>query len=255
MTEWSADPALWEAMEPALCAPARLAQAQGDVRAIEACVELALPARVLDLACGPGAHAVAFAQRGHRVTGVDASGRLLARARAAAVRERMRVEWVQADMREFRRPGSFDLVCSLYASFGYFEDRANRRVLERIGASLAPGGSVVLDVLGREAIARRLPAHREHEVDGTRYVEQSALSGDSSWLVSDWTVVQGGVRQEFRVRQRVYSGPELRDLLLSVGFTSVRIAGGLDGETAYDEAAPRLVAVARQPAVAATGAV
>jgi SAM-dependent methyltransferase len=245
MTEWSADAALWEAMEPALCAPARLARAEDDVRAIEACVGLPPRARVLDLACGPGAHAIAFAQRGYRVSGVDTSPRLLARARAAAAREGAPVEWVRADMREFLRPESFDLVCSLYASFGYFEDPANRTVLENIRASLARGGRLVLDVLGREPAARRVPARREHEVGGTLYVEQGSLAEDSSWLVSDWTVVREGIRQEFRVRQRVYSADELRDLLFSVGFASARVAGSLDGRSPYDEAAPRLVAVAR----------
>jgi len=247
MSEWSDDPAFWEAMAPALCAAARLARAEGDVRAIEACVALPPGARVLDLACGPGAHAIALAGRGHRVTGVDASSRLLARARAAATREGARVEWVEADMREFRRPESFDLVCSLYSSFGYFDDGVNRRVLENVRASLAPGGSLVLDVLGKEATVRHWQGHRQQEVEGVLYDEQSTLTEDPSWMVSDWTVVRDEVRHEFQVRQRLYSGPELRDLLLSVGFASVRLAGGLDGETSYDEAARRLVAVARLP--------
>jgi len=43
------------------------------------------------------------------------------------------------------------------------------------------------------------------------------------------------------------SGTEIRDLLLSVGFASVHVAGGQDGETRYDEAARRLVAVGRLP--------
>ncbi len=50
MTEWSDDPAFWEAMEAALCAAARLARAEGDVQAIEACVGLRPGARVLGLA-------------------------------------------------------------------------------------------------------------------------------------------------------------------------------------------------------------
>jgi SAM-dependent methyltransferase len=247
MTEWSDDPAFWEAMEPALCAAARLGRAEADVRAIEACVELAPAARVLDLACGPGAHAIALARRGHRVTGVDSSPRLLARARAAAAREGARVEWVEADMRAFRRPETFDLACSLYASFGYFEDRVNRRVLENVRASLVPGGSLVLDLLGREAAVRHGQGRRQHEVEGVLYLEHSTVADDPPSLASDWTVVRDGVQQEFQARQRLYSGTELRDLLLSVGFAGVRLAGGLDGETPYDEAARRLVAVARLP--------
>jgi SAM-dependent methyltransferase len=246
MTAWSDDPGFWEAMEPALCAGARLARAEGDVAGIDACVALRPAARVLDLACGPGAHAIAFAHRGHRVTGVDTSSRLLARARAAAAGAGAPVEWVEADMREFRRPAAFDLVCSLYSSFGYFDDQQNRCVLENVRESLAPGGTLVLDVLGREAAIRHAQGRRVHEVEGVEYREHSAVADAPSRLVSDWGVVRGGVRRDFRVTQRLYSASELRELLLSVGFASVRLAGGLDGKAPYDEVAERLVAVARR---------
>ncbi len=247
MNDWSDDPAFWEAMEPALCAPGRLALADGDVTAILTHVGTPAYTRVLDLGCGPGAHAIAFARRGHLVTGVDTSRRLLDRARAAARREQAEVEWVEADMREFRRPAGFDLVCSLYASFGYFDDRGNREVLENLHASLAPGGALVLDVSGREAASRQGPHERQHEIEGALYLERCRGEADWSRLISDWTVVREGARSEFRVTQRLYSGAELRDLLRSVGFADVRIAGSLNGETPYDESSSRLVGVARVP--------
>jgi SAM-dependent methyltransferase len=247
MAEWSDDPAFWRAMEPALCASGRLAIAEGDVKAILACVELSPSARVLDVGCGPGAHGMALARRGHRVTGVDASPRLLDRARAGARRQGVQVEWVEADMREFQRPASFDLVCSLNASFGYFDDRQNQRVLENARASLVPGGTLVLDLIGREAAARHWKDRRWHEVEGVLYLEHCTVVEDWTFIVSDWIVLREGTRLDFRVRQRLYSGTELRDLLLSVGFGSVRLAGGLDGQAPYDESARRLVAVARMP--------
>jgi len=247
MSEWSDDQAFWQAMEPALCAPGRLALAEGDVAAILSCVEPPPNARVLDLGCGPGAHAIALARRGHRVTGVDTSPRLLDRARAAAQSEDVQVEWIEADMREFQRPGGFDLICSLYASFGYFDDGQNRRALENIRASLSPGGTLVLDLVGREAAARHGQERRWNEIEGVLYLEHCTGVDDWSWMVSDWIVVRDGRRADFRVKQRLYSGNELRDLVLSVGFASVRLAGGLDGRTPYDESARRLVAVARTP--------
>lgn len=248
-TKWSEDQAFWEAMEPALCAPARLALAEGDVTAILACVQAPPDARVLDLGCGPGAHAIALARRGHRVTGVDTSRRLLDQARAAARGDGAQVEWVEADMREFQRPAGFDLVCSLYSSFGYFDDRQNRQVLENIQASLAPGAVLMLDVVGREATARHWQGRRWHEVEGVLYLESCTAADDWSCMVSDWIVVREGRRLDFTVRQRLYSGTELRELLLSVGFASVRLAGALDGRRPYDESARRLVAVAHMPAV------
>jgi SAM-dependent methyltransferase len=248
--QWSDDPALWEAMEPALCAPERLALAEGDVTAILAATGVPPGSRVLDLGCGPGAHAVALARREYRVTGVDTSSRLLERARSAARTSGVEVEWIDADVRDFRRPAAFDLVCSLYASFGYFDDRQNRRVLENVFASLAPGGALLLDLVGREGAARRSRGEpRWRDVNGALYLERSAIADDGSSMVSDWTVVRGGERAEFQVRQRLYSGAELRELLQSVGFAAVRLAGDLAGGTPYDESAHRLVALGRRPRV------
>lgn len=248
MTQWSEDRAFWEAMEPALCAPSRLAVADNDVATILTAVQARPSCRVLDLGCGPGAHAIGFARRGHRVTGVDASPRLLERARSAARAGGVDVEWVEADMRDFQRPSSFDLVCSLYTSFGYFDDSQDRRVLENVLASLAPHGVLVLDLVGREAAARHWQERRWHEVNGVLYLERCTSADDWSSMVSEWIVVRNGVRADFRVTQRLYSGTELRALLLSLGFINVELAGGLDGETPYDQSARRLVAIARGPA-------
>lgn len=248
MTQWSDDQTFWEAMEPALCAQSRIALADTDVATILTTLRARPPLRVLDLGCGPGAHAIAFARLGHRVTGVDTSSRLLDRARSAARAGGVEVEWVEADMREFERRSSFDLICSLYASFGYFNDAENRRVLENVLASLVPHGALVLDLIGRETVARHWQERRCHEVDGVLYLERCTTTDDWTSLASEWIVVRKGVRADFRVKQRLYSGTELRELLLSLGFAKVQLAGGLDAETPYDESARRLVAIARGPA-------
>ena len=54
--------------------------------------------RALDLGCGNGAHAVALAERGWRVTAVDAVGVAVARARAGALAHGVDVRVVQAEV-------------------------------------------------------------------------------------------------------------------------------------------------------------
>lgn len=241
---WSDDKAFWEAMEPALCSPGRLGRAPADVAAILGAAQARPNSRILDLACGPGAHAIAFAQLGHRVTGVDTSQRLLDRARAGAAAAGVEVEWVQADMRAFQRPSSFDLACSLYASFGYFDESENRRVLENVRRSLGPTGVLLLDLVGRETAARHWQERRWHEIDGVLYLERCSSADDWASMVSEWIVVRAGTRAEFRVKQRLYAGTELRELLHTEGFADVRLAGDLDMQVPYDESARRLVAMA-----------
>src|SRR5699024_7796902 len=102
------------------------------------------PATVLDLGCGPGRHALPLADAGLKVTAVDTSPSLLQQ--LAAGRGQRDIELVEADMREFERPQAFDLIVVMWTSFGYFTAEADhRRVLDRIRASLAPGGRLILD--------------------------------------------------------------------------------------------------------------
>ncbi len=56
------------------------------------------PQRALDLGCGSGAHSVALAERGWRVTGVDQVGRALARARTRAGDRGVHANFVQGDV-------------------------------------------------------------------------------------------------------------------------------------------------------------
>lgn len=95
---------------------------------------------VLDLACGVGRHAIAFAKLGFRVTAVDLSAFHLAKAKERAAATDASIEFIQSDMRAFIRPNAFDLVVSLFSSFGYFEDpQDDLQVLRNMHQSLKPG--------------------------------------------------------------------------------------------------------------------
>lgn len=181
------------------------------------------------------------------VSGVDRTRRLLNRAKVSGDARGLYVEWIEADMRDFRRPAAFDLVCSLYTSFGYFDDHGNRRVLENILASLKPRGVALLDLSGRESIARHWQERSWVETDGVLYLELRRVTDDWSTLLADWSVVREGVRKNFHVRQRLYTGTELRQLQDALGFTDIELFGSLDAKTPSDHTAERLVAIARAP--------
>ncbi|UDY36304.1 class I SAM-dependent methyltransferase [Dermatobacter hominis] len=58
------------------------------------------PGPVVDLGCGPGAHALALARRGYDVVGLDGSPRIVEVARARAVREHTDVAFAVHDVAE-----------------------------------------------------------------------------------------------------------------------------------------------------------
>jgi SAM-dependent methyltransferase len=100
-------------------------------------VERLRPGRALDLGCGQGRNAVWLTERGWHVTGVDFSDVALATARGAAPA----ADWVQADLREYRPQGVYDLV--LYV-FVQLVARDRKAVLERAAGVVAPGGTLLV---------------------------------------------------------------------------------------------------------------
>lgn len=248
MAAWFDDDAFWDAFRDALFNPDRWRDAAADVDNVLRLLGLAPGASVLDLGCGPGRHALELARRGYRVTGVDRTATYLEQGRDAAAAERLEIDWVQADMREFRRDSAFDAAINLFTSFGYFDDPADElRVLENVSASLKPGGRLVLDLMGKEVLARKFqPVAWSRLADGRLWLEERAIKDDWSAVESLWMLVDGTGRFERRVKVRLYSAAELRSSLLGAGFSRVVCFGSLAG-IPYDQDASRLVVVGQRP--------
>jgi SAM-dependent methyltransferase len=247
MSAWFEDDTLWESLESFLFS--QLRSSEMTVREAEQILTLLHPpqgAAVLDLCCGPGRHSLEFARHGFQVTGVDRTARYLDTARAAATREGLTVEFVQEDMRQFQRPAAFDVALNLFSSFGYFDHEAeDLRVLRHLHTSLKPGGQVLLEMAGKEPLARDFQPrtwHRHAERDECLLEERIVLE---NWSVIEnhWIWLRGRHQKVFTWRIRLYSGAELMALLARAGFSAVQLYGSLAG-TPYDHTAQRLVAVA-----------
>jgi len=245
MKAWHEDDAFWEAFGPLMFTEKLWAAAPADVDAILELVDLPSGASVLDLGCGVGRHALELARRRYQVTGVDRTAAYLAEARERARKEGLRGAFLMADMREFVRPAAFDMVLSLCTSFSYFEDAAdNKKVLINVARSLKPQGRFVLQLMGKEVLARIFQARDWREQNGTYFLQERTLSDNWGWMRNRWILIQDGSVQEFNVSHWIYSAAELVSLLTSSGFAHVDIYGDLSGAP-YDQAAKRLVAVAR----------
>ena len=249
MAAWHEDDKFWDDTAPVVFNEERCGQAPAQVEQILAMTKVLPGASVLDLACGPGRHALEFSRRGYKVTGVDRTAKYLEIAHDKAQQQGQRVEWVHADMRKFHRPGVFDLVVNLLTSFGYFDDAADdHRVAENFFACLKPGGHLVIDLMGKEVLARIFRSHDWHkEPDGTMVLEERKVSGDWSWIDVRWIIIRDKKTIEHRFGHRLYAASELKELLASVGFVEPRAYGSLEG-TPYDHEAERLVVVAQRPA-------
>jgi len=212
--------------------------------------------RVLDLCCGMGRITAELSRRGFSATGVDFTAPYLEAAREDAIYESLDIEYVQADVRTFMRPLFFDTAVNLYVSFGYFEDPADDLLVARNAfESLKPGGSFIIETLGKELAVRDFTPGEWFERAGfTVLTEYEAVD---SWaaLKNRWILIRNPgsgpeaealpARIEKTFTQRLYSATELRFLLHQTGFSSVEIYGGWD-ERAYDQDADMLIVVGRK---------
>jgi len=246
-TEWFDDDRFWRELSGFIFSDARFAGAQ---REVEQLLALAKPAGrdVLDLCCGPGRCSIPLALQGYKVTGVDRTGFLLDQARDRARQAGVAIEWVQQDMRDFVRPGSYDLALNLFTSFGYFNDQQEDvAVLRNICRSLKPGGTCLIDVAGKEFLARIFQPTTSHVLeDGSLLVERHEIIDGWSRIRNEWILIRDTDVHRFRFHHTIYSGQELKDRMAEAGFHEIRLYGNLSGDE-YGLAAERLVAAGRKP--------
>lgn len=245
MNPWWDNDVLWADLGTVMFAGERLEAAKREVDSILQLFALKPGASILDLCCGVGRHSLELARRGFRVTGVDRTRAYLERARRAAADEHLDVEFVQADVRDFVRVDEFDGAVSMFTSIGYFDsDDEDVTVLRHVCESLRPGGRLLIDTQGKEALARRF---REREwfahADGSIEFEERKLIDGWRRIETRWILLRGAERSEVTFNIRLYAGSELADLLRRAGFANVALYGSLTG-TPYDQRAERLVAVA-----------
>ncbi|HSR30524.1 MAG TPA: class I SAM-dependent methyltransferase [Anaerolineae bacterium] len=248
MTTWHEQDDFWEAVP--LFDQDRIEMAVREVDFVLSVLGLEPGAAILDLCCGVGRHSLELARRGYRVSGVDRTSAYLQTARERTALEFLDVEWIQADMRDFVRPDAFDGAINLFTSFGYFEDPAeDHRVVQNIFRSLRPGGTLIMEMMGKEILARIFLPHDWREMpDGTLFLQERSLTRDWTWIENRWILVKDGQKREFATGHRIYDGAGLKALLLDVGFESVELFGAL-AKIPYDTNARRLVAVARRASI------
>lgn len=246
MKTWHENDNFWESMTTMLFGEQRWTAAPVEAEHVVHLLGLNPGASVLDLCCGPGRHSLELARRGFRVTGVDRTAAYIGKGRKQAQEEGLAIDFIQGDMRHFCRPNAFDGAMSMFTSFGYFEDPAeNRQVLANVYHSLKDQGTLIMEMIGKEVLARIFRERDWWERNGAIFLGEHRVDKNWSWMENRWIMLQGRDRHEFKMSHWLYSATELTALLKECGFGSVDIYGDLEG-VPYDHKAKRLVAVAHK---------
>lgn len=187
-------------------------------------ISLPAGAKVLDLACGKGRHAVYLAQLGLDVTGYDLSPSNISEAGKWA-NERLRFEI--RDMRDDLGKECFDAVFNLFTGFGYFDsDEENFSVFGRISDALKPGGIFVFDYLNPEYVKNLKSEVHESEIEGIKFLTRKFISGKK--IVKIIQVKDGSERYGFKEEVTIYSADQIKRELAKQGFRITKQFGNYE---------------------------
>lgn len=184
------------------------------------------PATLVDVACGTGEFAVAMAQRGLEVTGVDQSPEMVGIARRAAEAAGVPVTFLQQDMRTLRLPRAVDAATCLYDSLNYLvEEDELRTALRAIAGALRPGAVFCFDMTTLRGLATRW-GNRVwiiQDTDDTFEADQSEFdydTGVATLRVNAFLHRQGDLFERIREvhRERGYPVPAIDAALEGAGF-------------------------------------
>lgn len=103
--------------------------------------------RLLDVGCGAGREAIAFARSGLDIVGIDIAAAMIARARDSARAAGLAIEFTVGEPLTWPVTGApFDAVYFSPGIYSHIPGRARRvRTLARLRTLLAPGGLIVLE--------------------------------------------------------------------------------------------------------------
>ena len=211
-------------------------------------------ASLLDAGCGTGRYAVELAQRGYRVTGLDASPELLdvARQRPGA----SAVTFVATDLVRPPAGPRYDAILCRGVLNDLLEEEDRLDAFWGFARALNPAGVLVFDVREWEATVRRKSREPVHEK--TVETRRGTLTFRSDTRLDHATrqlriaerhvLTTGPVTTStlYDFVMRCWTRDEVQRLLAQTGFVAADYRGGYD-PTLADGSTDRLVVVASQP--------
>lgn len=200
----------------------------GEVDFIEKEIDYDKSKEILDVGCGTGRHSLELARRGYRVTGIDLSESMLSKAQRIADSEKLKVEFISKDARNFDFNEKYDTVIMLCeGAFPLMEtDEMNYKILKNIYNSLRKGGKFIFTTLNG-----LFPLF--HSVE--EFINKSSPKNTSSENTFDLmsfrdysiyeTVDDKGKKKKLHCNERYYVPSEMTWLLKSLKFNPIDIHG------------------------------
>jgi SAM-dependent methyltransferase len=213
-------------------------------------------ARLLDLACGTGSHALALAALGYDVTGIDNSVDMLARAISKVPGPSARVRFTAADLPSINLgEARFEAATCLFNSIGYLRtDMAIRSTFERVHSALSGAGMLFIEFWHAPAMiahheplrVRRLETPRGEIVRiAETSIDREASVAQVAYSIYDLDRAGHYSRHDEVQVNRFFTQGEMDRLLTAGGFRALEWFAGFSESAALDERAFSLTVLAK----------
>ncbi len=182
-------------------------------------------AKILDIGCSAGLHALEFAERGYSVTGVDIENSAIELARKRAVNENLKAKFSGMDIEKnsFAELGKFDFIYSLGNVLSHVKKDNIFKVLKKLRARLCKKSILLFDVLinAKPFQEKLYPKENDPQIIWKRKINEKTglISMDGIFLGFDFT-------QHFEVWG--YEVDEVIRMLNVLGFKKIDFSEKLD---------------------------
>ena len=207
------------------------------------CVHLEIEsgAKILDLACGKGRHAIHLAKKGYLTTGVDLAEESIIKAKENEVSN---VNFDVHDMRQTYIKNGFDYVFNLFTSFGYFENNnENIEVLKAGAENLNSKGVFVLDFLNVKKVIPNLVPSETKVLDGVQFDITRTYNGKH--IIKDILVKDAAKEFHFQERVSALDLITIQEMATAAGLQIVDIFGNYDLNEFNASNSDRLILIMR----------
>lgn len=218
-----------------------LSEAEQFIQRLIEHIPLKKGARVLDLACGKGRHAVTLYECGFDVLGVDLSPNSISIAKQF---ENDSLKFAVHDMRNIIPNEQFDGIFNLFTSFGYFDSIAdNQLVVDSILKMLRPNGFLVIDFMNAHNVIQNLVEVETKSLDGITFTIERRFDGKH--IYKDIQFEADGKTHSYTERVQGLKQADFVALLSAAGFDILHSFGNFDLVEFEENNSERLIIIAQ----------
>ncbi len=213
------------------------------------------PKTLLDVACGEGTFAIAMANYGLSVTGIDQSEEMLNIAKEKARQANVQIEFIQMDMRQLNLPQSYDVVTCWYDSLNYLlTNKELQTTFSGIEQVLQTGGLFIFDmntIHWLTTLAQRHPVTIERDINDVFQVHQHSFDYEQNIATfhligfvkenGSWVRLVDEIHKE-----RGYTLEEIQACLQTAGLTEIACLGSLEKQTPVTKDSPRVYFITKK---------